>query len=132
MSPRMRENARMALTRFRQNPKQTLAMKQYLSEAEEFLEAGMAQIARRSGTECGPIEASILVQGSLNHAYSLFYWELAGADPANRALVLLASKLGEAAKASLSKALEMAVSIARGSPKAPHDPLAALTVDSTE
>jgi hypothetical protein len=123
----MRENARAALSRLR-NPRSSVELEPYLADAEAFLEAGMAQIARRSGQECGPIEASILVQGSLNHAYSLFYWALAGEDMANAKVVLMASKLGEAAKACLSKALEMAVAIARGTPRAPSDPLAAYDV----
>jgi hypothetical protein len=103
-------------------------LRPYLQEADLFIDAAMVQIARKSGSDCGPIEASMVVQGALNHAYSLFFWALAAADPSNAKLVLMASKLGEAAKSMLSKALEMAVAISRGTPAAPADPLAYLDV----
>jgi len=133
MSPSMREVVHKALKRLR-NPRMVAEMKPYLDDAAGFLEAGMLQVARRSGQDCGPIEASMLLQGSLNHAYSLFYWRQAMEDPANQRLVMMASKLGDAAKACLSKALEMAVSIARGQQMTQGDPLAKamLTIDVTQ
>ncbi len=123
MSPSMRAVVAKALARLR-NQRSSQELKPYLDDATGFIEAGMAQVARRSGQECGPIEASMILQGALNHAYSLYYWSKAAEDPANAKLVLMASKLGDAAKNCLSKALEMAVAVARSAPRQPIDPLA--------
>jgi len=131
MSPSMRAVTAKALARLR-TKRSREELIPYLADAEAFVEAGMAQVARRSGQDCGPIEASMILQGSINHAYSLFFWSKASEEPDNAKLVLMASKLGDAAKAMLSKALEMAVSIARGAAQQPRDPLADLTVDSAE
>ncbi len=128
MSPSMRSAIAKALDRLSRKALDDL--RPYLVDADDFIDSAMAQIARKSGTDCGPIEASMVVQGALNHAYSLFYWALASADPANAKLVLMASKLGEAAKSMLSKALEMAVAISRGGQLPRVDPLDAIQVVS--
>ncbi len=128
LSPSMRSAIAKALDKLSRRALDEL--KPYLEEADVFIDAALIQIARRSGADCGPIEASMVVQGALNHAYSLFYWALAGQDPANAKLVLMASKLGEAAKNMLSKALEMAVAISRGAPAVQVDPLLAYDVST--
>ncbi len=122
LTPTWAKHARRAILRMR-SPAIAKEFEPYRSDAEELLDAKMAQVALVAGQPCGPIEANGLLIAAAETAFAMYFFAKA-TETCDPKLAMTAAKLGDSARVNDNAAYEMAIRIARQKPQQTRDPLA--------